>query len=456
MIRVTAEESLVLRGQLAQGGEALIVVTDYLEKQSVVETNSNDMTQCLLPQCLRHLGRLSPRFQPQSSRVKVFSKSLSSRDLSSNIARTEYPIMSPETFIMTKDGVSLMEKDRPALALVSEEEFPAPTAKPKGKVLKSSVEDIPTRDIPMLDIDGKWRELHYFDSVDQFGEDKTAAENKNILVILCGTAQSIPTWSLHTRQLAKSRRVLIPELRSQGRTTSLLVENSCLSQHVADLRQFLERVLPRGGDGDNQHSPKVDLVGFSLGGRIGLSFAEAHPSLVGSVSVTGVPHLRPYLGQLILRSWLDGLQNQEDYRKTAWSFFENGVTSKFLERNQRSMRLMVDDVMNANDARRLRHVLENALASGGGFGVSPNTHHGLVEPDHGRLRLRCPAQVIASEEDRIAGSGSELRLAKLIDEYHAHGLQCRFDKISNCGHLAPFERPAQWRKLVLDFLNSVH
>ena len=292
-------------------------------------------------------------------------------------------------------------------------------------------------------------------------EKEKKEKKKNVLVILCGTAQSISTWSLHTRHLAKTRRVLIPELRAQGRTTALLVEHCTLAQHVQDLKQFLDRAVTWEEGADC----RVDLVGFSLGGRIGLSFAEAHPAMVRSISVTGVPHQRPYLGQLILRSWLKGLQ-ERDFSKTSWSFFENGVTPKFFQRNQRSLPRMVEDVMAANDAGRLQHLLEKALASGA-LGMSRSRSSGedpeqdpdqAVSVSKGRLRLHCRAQVIASAEDRLAGGGSEQRLAAVINQHHRHRLpqhgQCRFDKILNCGHLAPFERAGEWRKLVLAFLDE--
>lgn len=330
----------------------------------------------------------------------------------------------------------------------------------------------------MRDVDGAYRELKYLDTCPPLGRASFPLEggegaspspveeagdgaervsnceehNDRVLVILCGTAQSIPTWSLHTRQWAKTRRVLIPELRSQGRTTSLLTEHCTLIQHVQDLKQFLEHSqLQLGKD------QTVDLVGFSLGGRIGLSFAEAYPGRVRSVSVTGVPHQRPYLGQLILRSWMNGLQ-ADDIEGTAMSFFENGLTPKFMKRNERSIRRMMDDVIAANDSKRLVQLLGKALESGAlGMGVTPND----PDPDQavsimrGRLKLHCRAQVIASEEDRLAGSNSERRLAEVIQEHHAiPGYKCRFDKILNCGHLAPFERPGEWRNLVLDFIDG--
>lgn len=304
-----------------------------------------------------------------------------------------------------------------------------------------------SQEISLVDVDGEERELLYLDTTSGPSPVSIPSEvgANRPLVILCGTAQSIPTWSLHLRQLAKTRRVLIPELRSQGRSTQLLIEHCTLDQHIKDLRQFLTQVVKCG--------QKVDIVGFSLGGRIGLSFAEAYPEVVRSISVTGVPHQRPYLGQLILRSWLKGLEDAE-YEKTCCSFFENGVTAKFLERNQRSMARMMTDVMKGNCERRLRNLLEKALASGA-LGMSSADPDSSVSVSRGRLRLSCRAQVIASDEDRLAGGGSEQRLVEVIDTYHTvPGAHCRFDKIANCGHLAPFERPTEWRKLVMDFVDD--
>ena len=59
------------------------------------------------------------------------------------------------------------------------------------------------------------------------------------LVILLGTAQTIETYSPHISALSKHRRVIIPELRGQGKT-QLNTTHASMEQHVADFCNFLK------------------------------------------------------------------------------------------------------------------------------------------------------------------------------------------------------------------------
>ena len=107
------------------------------------------------------------------------------------------------------------------------------------------------------------------------------------LVLLCGTAQTVNTFSPHFRQISKHRRLIILELRCQG-LTELLSEYGTIDQHVKDFHQIIVEHLSLN---------HIHLAGFSFGGRVSLAIAAIHPELVGRLSVTGVPLERPALGQ---------------------------------------------------------------------------------------------------------------------------------------------------------------
>lgn len=61
-------------------------------------------------------------------------------------------------------------------------------------------------------------------------------------------------------------------------------------------------------------------------------------------------------------------------------------------------------------------------------------------------RLRCPVQIIGATEDRIAGVQMVRMLADQIPD-------SIFEEVDT-GHLAPFEDPVRWRKLVLQYLQE--
>ena len=54
-------------------------------------------------------------------------------------------------------------------------------------------------------------------------------------------------------------------------------------------------------------------------------------------------------------------------------------------------------------------------------------------------------QVIGASQDRIAGFESVQQLAQSIP----HAV---FEEMQSTGHLAPFEKPGEWRRILLKFL----
>ncbi len=269
------------------------------------------------------------------------------------------------------------------------------------------------------DVDGRTRHVHYYDS----GIVAGPGADLPPIVILGGTAQTIDSYAPHIRPITKHRRLLIVEMRCQGRT-ELLPEYGTIQQHVQDFKSIAAAL----------NITKCDLVGFSFGGRVSLAVA-AHTSLVRRLSVTGVPLRRPTLGSTILRSWKEGLKHGE-MRSCAWSFIINGYSDKFLEKFAPKLSLFVEIVVKANDPKKLYHLLE---------------HSHIVEDAHPYSipscceRVACPTQVIAALSDRIAGHREVLELAASLKDGRSAEMQG--------GHLVLFEDPVRWRSLVMEFLN---
>jgi 2-succinyl-6-hydroxy-2,4-cyclohexadiene-1-carboxylate synthase len=282
---------------------------------------------------------------------------------------------------------------------------------------------IPFQWISLQDTDKVYRKLRYYDS--ELSPFPPSSRPPVPTVLLCGTAQSITTWSSHLRYFSNLSRFIIPELRCQG-STELLSSSGSIAQHVEDLYQFLQ----------HKELHQINLIGFSLGGRVSLAFASRYPDYVQKLSVTGVPLTRPPLGTLILQSWKEGL-DQDDFRATAWSCILNGFSPNFLSKNSKSVPGLVDEVMRNNDPRRLRDLLTHAL--------SPT--HSVQYIESYVKQLSCPIQVICGEHDRIAGGGSERALAELLPFGS-------YEEVEDCGHLVPFEKPGYWRSSIARFLHG--
>jgi pimeloyl-ACP methyl ester carboxylesterase len=112
-----------------------------------------------------------------------------------------------------------------------------------------------------------------------------------------GTAQTIKSFSPHYKQFSRFARLVIPEMRCQG-TTELISCNSTMRQLVIDLDLILKEM----------NITKCNIVGFSFGGRVALAMAASNPHTIQRLSITGVPLVRPALGNTILNSWKEASQ----------------------------------------------------------------------------------------------------------------------------------------------------
>lgn len=82
--------------------------------------------------------------------------------------------------------------------------------------------------------------LHYIDT----GNKNDISLSLPPVILLLGTAQTLETYTPHISYLSKHRRLIIPELRGQGRTS--LRDNKCaIDQHVLDFTQFLNKLTIR-------------------------------------------------------------------------------------------------------------------------------------------------------------------------------------------------------------------
>ncbi|RYH19593.1 alpha/beta hydrolase [archaeon] len=242
------------------------------------------------------------------------------------------------------------------------------------------------------------------------------------LVIVGGTAQTINTYTMHIKPIAKSRRLVIIEMRGQG-STELQSQYATMRQHVSDLHSITDALGIQA----------MDLSGFSFGGRLAVAFAAHHPHKVSKLSVTGTPLHRPRLGGLVLRSWQEALE-RGNLRDCAWSFILNGYSADFIEKYADKLPALVDMVLEANKVDRLYDLVRFSGEGGLEYTVP-----------HCAPLVQCPTQIIAAMEDRIAGYEPVLELQSVFKDVASV-------TTIKAGHLAPFEQPVAWRKALLTFL----
>ena len=110
------------------------------------------------------------------------------------------------------------------------------------------------------------------------------------VVLLHGFTGDISTWAECEEELKKNSRIINIDLVGHGRSSSPnSIERYEMKSVVADLRFILQSL----------NIDQVDMVGYSMGGRVALAFALMNPTFVR---------------KLVLESASPGLVTEEDRR----------------------------------------------------------------------------------------------------------------------------------------------
>lgn len=249
------------------------------------------------------------------------------------------------------------------------------------------------------------------------------------LLLLHGFTGSGGSWADHLDAFAAEARVLAPDLPGHGGTPATADPAAMTVEATADaLAAWLadERALP------------AVVLGYSMGARIALRLAVAHPAAVAGLILespsAGIadPALRTARRDadeaLAERIERDGL---EDF-VTAWEQSAVFATHAALEpgvlARQRAIRLAGDPVGLATSLR----------AAG----------QGAMEPLHDLLgAVTAPTLVIGGTLDPVGRTRAEDVAAGIPG--------ARLELLDGIGHTPHLEAPSAFRRLVLDFLQEV-
>ena len=309
------------------------------------------------------------------------------------------------------------------------------------------------------------------------GEKSEGQESKNPpVVVLGGMAQSIESWEHHIPALSQSRSVLLYEGRGQGppvppehlpsspaedfwKDVSLPAQASYLIRTLEDLNIISQKT----GTAD----VCVDLVGFSLGGRIAMATALLYPDRVRKLHLTGVAMDRSPLGHLTVASWKDhvdaALRLHDEpslaLRSFAWSVLLATYAPSTLQswHQQGKLSSILDFVSKNNTPEGLAALLEQT--HGGSFSIGTDSEEQREDEDE--WSTQAMSRRLAKRQPLIQGHAC----VGSLDQYMAPVSQvealCQVlgwkDSplvLEGCGHAAPMEQPRLWRNHVLAFLDG--
>ena len=278
------------------------------------------------------------------------------------------------------------------------------------------------------------------------------SSSKPPIVLLGGMAQSIAAWEqLHVPALTQERSVLVYEARGQGpeatATTSNLLDKVSLSPQADYLRATLDEL---------ELTTKVDLVGFSLGGRIAMAMAVQYPDRINKLHLTGVAADRSTLGKLTVASWKDHLSSENNgnhLKSFAWSILLATYSPEFLHnlRKQGKLEGVLDFITKQNTREGLLALLEQ-------------THSLTDDDDDDEWTTRAMAERLCNDNTNTNIRGQLCvgsldwhmapieQVRELSDILQWQGSSPVV--IPDCGHAVPMEQPRVWRKQMLDFLNE--
>jgi pimeloyl-ACP methyl ester carboxylesterase len=223
------------------------------------------------------------------------------------------------------------------------------------------------------------------------------------LVLLHGAYQTAHTMGLLLPGLAETRQVIVPEMQAHGRTAD--IDRPITYEQMADDTAGLMRDL--GID-------EADIVGYSMGGAIGLQVAIRHPDLVRKLVMISsgfasdsahpealemFPSISPemFAGSPIEEEYKRIAPNPDDFPNLVWKLKDLDTTEfSWPEEDIRAIAAPTMIVVGDSDVVTLEHVVKLFRLRGGGvmgdlsglpdarLAVLPATTH-FIPPGSGML-----------------------------------------------------------------------
>jgi esterase len=241
------------------------------------------------------------------------------------------------------------------------------------------------------------------------------------LVILHGLFGSLENWQMLSRQWAQNYQVLAVDLRNHGRSPHSDVFN--YEVMVEDLRELLTA----------QRFDRVHLLGHSLGGKVVMNFALAHPQSVEKLIVADMapkkysPIQLPLL-EAMLALDLSLYRERSELGEALKSSIPNATVRQFLLKNiTRDETGAMIWKINLRGIHQNYRQLNEELPTGRTF--------------NGPVRF-----IRGGRSDYITEADRELIL-RLFP-------QAEIETIAEAGHWVQAEAPEKFSRLVLDFLSA--
>lgn len=249
------------------------------------------------------------------------------------------------------------------------------------------------------------------------------------LVLLHGFTGSAANWRQHVSVFSRHFRTMAIDLLGHGASASPQdAARYRMARCVEDVNGILTTLQVEA----------AAVLGYSLGGRVALSFAVSHPERVsGLLMVSGSPGLASAEERaarmasdeaLAVQIERDGLEAFVDYWENIPLFASQKSLPAGVHAALRQQRLQNNALGLANSLRGL------------GTGAQPSLWERLPE-------VTAPTLLLAGELDT--------KFVNIAQHMAASLPNARLEIVPGAGHAVQLEKPSEFQTLVLDFLSKL-
>jgi pimeloyl-ACP methyl ester carboxylesterase len=255
------------------------------------------------------------------------------------------------------------------------------------------------------------------------------------LILIHGGRDHCRSWDVIARSLRPHFHVIAPDLRGHGDSDWTKGGTYALTEYVYDLTRLVQAIA----------SPRVTLVGHSMGGMVSLIYSGSFPDRVSALvvldGVTVSPDAKRAPVHERVAKWVDQLDKLHDRAHRRYRTIEDAAAQ-----------------MQAYN-KRLSRELALHLATHGVRRNADDTYGWKFDPyqramapqrlwpeDHIALwsRITCPTLLMNAEESFLGGS----RAAGLAGYFR----QARIETISGAGHWLHHDKPDEVLSSIRGFL----
>ena len=249
------------------------------------------------------------------------------------------------------------------------------------------------------------------------------------LVLIHGFSDNLNMWFNQVPAFSRQYKVLTYDVRGHGKT-EMREDRFSMKIFADDLRALLEAL----------GIENACLLGYSMGGRIGLQFALEHPEMT-----TGLVFANSGVMGSDVELTAEQIAEMVERRKQMVALFETGdieaIADGMAERSfSPGMRERDPAVFQRYERIKLQNDPRHYLA------IMQAMVEAVTNPPD-LTQLGCPALIIAGEQDAFMAVNEARSMERAIDDVTV--------TILPTGHAAAIEAPRAFNQAVLDFMGRL-